>query len=287
MREGHNLQHFCREALRHVRNLLVVRVSGTASELAEAAGREPEQLLAAAQPFAEEDLLRFFQVLLQTENQLRRSPQPRLHLELGLLRLVEAERLAPLEELLTQLSGNPAPAPRVGPRNPGARTPAGTAPEIQPAATVPAAPPRASESLQPSVPRAVGLGAEQIERIKAAVYERSKFLGSFVDQVDTWQWQNSELTLWFAPENRTLAQMLDSKQQETLSRILSEVLGEKARVAVKLGKTSSRPAGAMASAEQRARNHPVVQALYERLGGNLRVEDLSQPGNPTRGEREE
>ena len=60
----------------------------------------------AAAAFSEEDLTRFFQILLLTEEDLRRKPDPRLHLEMGLLRLVNAARLAPLEEVLAELSGN-------------------------------------------------------------------------------------------------------------------------------------------------------------------------------------
>ena len=40
---------------------------------------------------------------MATDAELRRAPDPRLHLELGLLRLVNAKRLAPLEEVLAEL----------------------------------------------------------------------------------------------------------------------------------------------------------------------------------------
>ncbi len=273
VREGHSLQHFCREALRYIRNLLVVRICGASSELAEAAGREREQLVAAAEQFSEEDLLRFFQLLLRTESELRWSPQPRLHLELGLLKLVQAERLAPLEELLAELSADSAvvaAAPRAG----------ATRTQEPPQAATDTRTPQPLPAGEPQPPPAAGLQPEQLHRIKAAVYERSKFSGSFIEQVSQWEWQApaGELLLWFAPENRTLAQMLDSKQQETLSRIISDVLGEKVRVSVKLGKVSARRTAP--TAEQRARNHPVVRALYERLGGQLRVEDLSGGEEP-------
>jgi len=272
VREGHSLQHFCREVLRHIRNLLVVRICGAGSELAQAAGREREQLAAAAEQFSEEDLLRFFQILLRTENDLRWAPHPRLHLELGLLKLVQAERLAPLEEFLAELRAGATPPAAV-------REPAPS-----PAVTVARTPQPAAQ-----LPRIAGLQPEQLQRIKAAVYERSKFLGSFVEQVSQWEQQEGELVLWFVPENRTLAQMLDSKQQETLSHIVSGVLGEKVRVSVKLGKAGRRPAtpATSANAEQRARNHPVVRALYERLGGQLRVEDLSGGEEPSEFKSEE
>ena len=104
-KEGRNLQHFCREAIRHMRNLLIARVCGADSDLIAATPDQRPGLEKAAALFTEEDLTRFFQILLQTDDDLRRKPDPRVHLEMGLLRLVNAARLAPLEELLAEARG--------------------------------------------------------------------------------------------------------------------------------------------------------------------------------------
>jgi DNA polymerase-3 subunit gamma/tau len=120
-KEGRNLQHFCREAIRHLRNLLIAKVCGADSDLIAATADQRPGLAEAAALFSEEDLTRFFQILLQTDDDLRRKPDPRVHLEMGLLRLINAARLAPLEELLTEIksgtgggvgSGSPVPARR-------------------------------------------------------------------------------------------------------------------------------------------------------------------------------
>ena len=102
-KEGRNLQHFCREAIRHMRNLLIARTCGADSDLIAATPDQRPALAKAAALFSEEDLTRFFQILLQTDDDLRRKPDPRVHLEMGLLRLINASRLAPLEELLAEL----------------------------------------------------------------------------------------------------------------------------------------------------------------------------------------
>ena len=222
VRDGHNLQHFCREALRHVRNLLVVRIGGPAAALAEAAGPEREKLDTVARHFSEEDLLRFFQVLLRTEGELRWSPQPRLHLELGLLKLVQAERLVPLEEVLAELSGNPVAAPA----------------RKQPEPVPPGATPRSSAAPSPA-PTASSIEASTIEAIKAAVYGQSKFLGSFMDNVAHWEREKGSLHLWFSPENRSLSEMLGKKQQGELEKIISQVLGEPIRIYPKVGSVSA------------------------------------------------
>jgi DNA polymerase-3 subunit gamma/tau len=119
-KEGRNLQHFCREAIRHMRNLLIAKVCGADSDLIAATADQRPELAEAARLFSEEDLTRFFQILLQTDDDLRRKPDARVHLEMGLLRLINAARLAPLEELLTEI--------RIGAgRGPSSSAPAGGA----------------------------------------------------------------------------------------------------------------------------------------------------------------
>jgi DNA polymerase III subunit gamma/tau len=116
-KEGRNLQHFCREAIRHIRNLLIARVCGADSDLIAATPDQRPALAKSAAQFSEEDLTRFFNILLQTDDDLRRKPDPRVHLEMGLLRLINAGRLAPLEELLAEIAGEP--------KNPVAKSAAG------------------------------------------------------------------------------------------------------------------------------------------------------------------
>ena len=137
--EGQNLQHFCREAIGHFRNLLVARVCGADSELIAAPADQRPRLQEAAELFSEEDLTRFFQILLHTDDDLRRKPDARLHLEMGLLRMVNAARLAPLEEILAKLEGGtPSSAPTrsasSAPQTPPARNSAPAAPRGAPAA---------------------------------------------------------------------------------------------------------------------------------------------------------
>ena len=133
IQDGQNLQHFCREAIRHFRNLLVARVCGAESELVQAPKDERGRIAEQAARFTEEDLTRFFNTLMTTDAELRRAPDPRLHLELGLLKMINAKRLAPLEEVLATLRGDSAAAKPAagGGSNPFAKTfsAGGTAPE--------------------------------------------------------------------------------------------------------------------------------------------------------------
>src|SRR5579872_6450735 len=110
-RNGKNLQHFCRELARYFRNLLVVKVAGSNTRLVAATPAEQERLASIAASFSEDDLTRYLQITLDVFKELQTSLQPRLHLEIGLLKLVHAGRLTSIEEALAGIAPGSAPAP--------------------------------------------------------------------------------------------------------------------------------------------------------------------------------
>jgi DNA polymerase-3 subunit gamma/tau len=126
---GRSLQHFSRELARYFRNLLVVRIAGEDSKLVAASPSEREKLAATSTQFSEEDLTRDLKLSLDLFRDLQSSLQPRLHLELGLLRLIHAGRLRPIEEALAALGGSGS-----SPKTPSA-PPAPKAPERKAEAT--------------------------------------------------------------------------------------------------------------------------------------------------------
>jgi DNA polymerase-3 subunit gamma/tau len=111
VRDGHHLQHFVRELARYFRNLLVTKIAGDNRRLVAASDSERARLAAIAASFSEQDLTRYLQLTMDLFRDLQYSWQPRLHLELGLVRLVEAGRLVAIEDALAGLSGSAAPAP--------------------------------------------------------------------------------------------------------------------------------------------------------------------------------
>ncbi len=113
-RNGRNLQHFCRELARYFRNLLVVKVAGPGTRLVPAAQEEQKRLAEIAAAFTEEDLTRYLQLTLDLFRELQSALQPRLHLEVGLLRLVYAGRLLSIEEALATVGSGGTPAPAGG-----------------------------------------------------------------------------------------------------------------------------------------------------------------------------
>ncbi len=113
--EGRDLKHFVTLLMHYLRDLTVVRAAPDRPDLLEWP-QEQERLAEFAGRFSEEDLLRSLDVLTKIEEGLRWSPEPRFHLEMALLRLVEMPRLAAFDRLLEQLDrpADRAPAPAAG-----------------------------------------------------------------------------------------------------------------------------------------------------------------------------
>jgi DNA polymerase III subunit gamma/tau len=99
--EGQSAQHFARQTLRFLRNALVAKVAGPDSQVLQISSDERARVARVAERFTEEDLTRFMQIMLRTHNDLGYKQEQRFHLELGLLKLVHAQRLLPLEALLS------------------------------------------------------------------------------------------------------------------------------------------------------------------------------------------
>ena len=105
LREGQSPVHFARQIVRFLRNAIVVKVAGENSELLQISPDERSRVARVAELFTEEDLTRFLNIMLRTHGELGYRQEQRLHLELGVLKMVHAQRLLPIEELLTTGTG--------------------------------------------------------------------------------------------------------------------------------------------------------------------------------------
>ena len=148
--EGQSPQHFARQMLRFLRNALVAKVAGGDSPVLQISADERARVARVAERFSEEDLSRFMQIMLRTHSDLGYKQEQRFHLELGLLKLVHAQRLLPLEQWLSGeavKSSGPATARAGGaPSSAAARPAASRAREAEVRSSAPAASPFARPS---------------------------------------------------------------------------------------------------------------------------------------------
>ena len=98
---GHSPSSLARQMVRYLRNALMAKLGGEQTELLQISADERARVARTAMLFTEEDLTRDLQIVLRTFDDLNCRQEQRFHLELGLLKLVHAQRLLPLEELLS------------------------------------------------------------------------------------------------------------------------------------------------------------------------------------------
>ena len=103
MEEGADPGGFAEHLTEHLRNLLVTKVQGNAGGL-EVSEPDRARYEEQAARFSEEDLLRMISVSSDLEFSLSRSPQPRLRLEVAVVKLIKMEPAVRLSDLLEQLS---------------------------------------------------------------------------------------------------------------------------------------------------------------------------------------
>src|SRR6266852_2137094 len=106
--EGHSPTHFARQMVRFLRNATVAKVAGKDSSLLQISSEERERVQRVAELFGEEDLTRHLQIMLRTHSELGYKQEQRFHLELGLLKMAHAQRLLPIEQLLSEVAASPA-----------------------------------------------------------------------------------------------------------------------------------------------------------------------------------
>jgi DNA polymerase-3 subunit gamma/tau len=122
---GHSASSLARQMVRYLRNALMAKLDGEQTQLLQISADERARAARSALLFTEEDLTRNLQIVLRTFDDLNYRQEQRFHLELGLLKLIHAQRLLPLEELLSGVAGGAgtrSSAGSAGPR-PAAATP--------------------------------------------------------------------------------------------------------------------------------------------------------------------
>jgi len=289
-RNGGSPQHFSRELSRYLRNLLVARIAGADSRLIAASTAERAEMARIAASFSEEDLTRHLQLSLDLFRDLQFSLQPRFHLEIGLLKMVQAGKLVAIEEALAGIAPSPQPAaPKQPLASPVATRPA---PPPPPARTGPSpfeldrakkvAPQPAAPAPSPAPPAPVPSDADWRQRLHNAMIEAGlQFSADAMAQSDA-ALVNNELVI------TTSKQFQLDLGREEIATALKHLGHAGLRFKVVFGEVAAKspppfaapPASKEDEVTERALAHPEVQRFRELLGGEVRtVRNLKEPWN--------
>jgi len=297
--EGQSPTHFARQIVRFLRNATVAKVAGGDSPLLQLSADERARVVRLAERFSEEDLARFLAIMLRTHDELGYRQEQRFHLELGILKMAHAQRLLPLEQLLSSSAVGARPAPSVAPQR-SAGVPAG-------GSTQPAAKPRepvlspferdrarkgemstASEVVARTSSGAAAAVAEAPaelppdelrERVLAALESAGQRTLAYMLGEGEWRLAGNEMTINVPKSPAVVDMALGPEPKRLLAAALAEAAGRPLRAkVVGIGANGGNgsangngtPARPSTPARGRVADEPVVRRMQEKFGAEIR-----------------
>jgi DNA polymerase-3 subunit gamma/tau len=307
--EGHSPTHFARQMVRFLRNTLVAKVAGGESSLLQISSDERQRVARVAELFSEEDLARHLQIMLRTHAELGYRQEQRFHLELGLLKMAHAQRLLPLEQLLSEAgevrpAGKPsvvpdlrkpeiAPASRtntanqVSPFAADSARKSGSKPQLSAeegpssarvvmgaAAPAIAADAEPEESAEPGVAVAA---ASQLDELRNAVLNALATQPMLVTLLESGEWsiEGNELVIKVASSSTVIEMSLSADARRLVMATASGVLGRPVKLRVvpsgKPPAAAGGPARSNGGGRGRVEQDPIVRRMKEKFGAEIRT----------------
>jgi len=258
--QGLNIQQYVREFIGRIRDLLVMKLGLEEKILGSA--EEKRALAHWAAAFSEQDLIRFFDMLLRLESDLRWTSQPRFHLEVGFIKLAKIANVRDIEEVLRELKGGAVAQPTQ-------RTP--EQPRVfEPARPGPAAPARSTKPVRPPEPTREESASPESEGpstfadlFSRHVEDKSATTAVYVQKAERVNRVGDSVQIVLT--NATQRSLLESKEHKTiLDAVASELVGKAVSVSLII-KEQQRDGAAVETVKE----EPLVKRFLEVFRGDL------------------
>ncbi len=269
---GEDLLLLCREVIETVRRLLVLKV-GPSGVFADLAPSEAESLRAAAATATADELIYLLRAFLEADAEMRRSPHPRVELEVAAVRATQRPQpqavdilLAKVEEALARLRAAPGAAGGPG---------GGTRPVVvqESLLTPPAGPAKGASrsAMPPSEPKAErsraassasegGGLAEAWQRMVGEIMVKKALLGSVLQHATPVAVVGEVLTIALAGNHFHKELLADRANRELINQALPRHFPGARRFELD---SAADPAGGS------AKSHPAVQAALSVFQGEV------------------
>lgn len=265
-RDGEDLAWLCREVVEAARRTLVIKVSPDAP-FADLTAAERDALAATAEPVSADELIYLLRAFMEADTEMRRSPHPRVELEIAAVRAARRPQpqaiealIAKVDEAVSRLRGAPAARPvaaqpslldasakRVAVPPPVSGASAPTSPALAPA------PPKEA----PAEP-AADLG-EGWARAVEEILKKKALLGSVVQHGVPLRLEGPVLTIGLVASPFHREMLNDRANREIITHAVQQHIPGARRVEI----------AAEAAAASGALNHPAVQAAVAMFQGEV------------------
>jgi DNA polymerase III subunit gamma/tau len=273
---GTDLASFTTGLLGHLRALFLTQQLGAPPADLGLAEEERERLAAQAEAIPARAVVRLIDLLRDVMDEVKEGGDPRLSLELALVKVCRPQSelaLDALDQRLERLeSGAPAPAPAAraatpAPKQSAAPPPPPAAPPAaaaEPAAEAPAA--ASEQAAPPAVPDLERLTERWHEAVLPEIQRRSQPLHSLIGPARPISWDESEVVIGLPASTAFAMKMVDTPQNiQIVTELVSQALGASPRVRFVLldgEQAATEPAQPAAEAEQ-VSEHELVSRLTE------------------------
>ena len=244
--QGLNIQQYVREVIGRIRDLLVVKLG--LQEKIIASADEKRALADRASAFSEQDLIRFFDMLLRIETELRSTSQPRFHLEVGFIKLAKIGYVRDIEEILREVKGGTAPVPLPPPRvsPPAQALPSEPQREQKPSSSSPATEPFTFADI-----------------FKRRIEDKSATTAVYLQSAERIERRDDVIQI-VIPGGAPSAMLQSKEHKAVLDTVASELVGK--AVSVSLIMKEQQREG---PSTENAKNEPLVKSFLEVFRGDL------------------
>jgi len=270
---GHDMKKLFADLLEHFRNLLVVVMGNKIEKLIDLPSGEIEQLVIQAQPTSAVELNHIFDMLFGAEVSIRLSPQPKLALEMTLVRLLQTRPALPIDVLIDKLD---ALRQELSPQGPPTKIDAGHPSSKTEMQTLTAGseeiPEEAGSKADTPADASSGNADEIWGRICEIVSKKNPSLAANLAKckMDKSAERSLEINI---PDNGFLINMIQrEKNMVVLQQVCTETFGHKQDIRLTVSKSmggQSQKKKRDNQLKQKAISHPLVADAIEIFDGKL------------------
>src|SRR5262245_11331340 len=260
--QGLNIQQFLREFIGRVRDLLLMRL-----DLDEKVLGSPEEraaLKVASSKFSEQDLIRYFDMLLKLENDLRTTAQPRFYLEVGFIKLAKVGHLRDIEEVISELREGKPPAGSMTAVPVKSTAGLNPPPPAPPRPAVPPKPPAPTTTT--SAPPPAGFREKFIRRVE----DRSATTAVYVQKADRIEQRGDSVEI--VMPSAYLSALETKEHRAVLDAVAGDLTGKPVSVSLIMKEQATvkpEPSGTGGTPVDSAREDPRVKRFLEVFRGDL------------------
>ncbi len=281
---GHDMKKLYADLLEHFRNLLVATLGNKMDKLIDLPSAEIEQLVKQAKLISAGVLNQTFDRLFREEAAVRLSPQPKLALEMALIRLLQAGPALPIDVLIDKLddlrqemvsSGQRQEIALTPPTSPNIAEAAPIRSRMQPASGASEGEPERTEGGSETVASTsgpVGNLADRWKQIIETIARKNPSLAANLAKCQIKKSAGQSLEIEVPGNGFTLNMIQREKNMAVLKQVCADILGSRHELQFTAGSSmedSKQKKKIDNQLKQKAISHPLVADAIEIFDGKL------------------